>query len=183
MKKLIAIAAMIFMGVAISPKAEAKINIQINIGSQPAWGPTGYDYAQFYYFPDYNFYYDISRGQYVVLQNRTWVYTSNVPTAYRFNPYNAYKVVLNQSAPYRQNSTHIRSYAQYKGMGGRQGMIRDSRDTKYYASKGHPMHSQWQQGANNSGRGNYNNKTNNKGKGNNNAANNGGGRTTGGARR
>ena len=164
MKKLIAIAAMIFMGVAISPKAEAKINIQINIGSQPAWGPTGYDYAQFYYFPDYNFYYDISRGQYVVLQNRTWVYTSNVPTAYRFNPYNAYKVVLNQSAPYRQNSTHIRSYAQYKGMGGRQ-----------------VMHSQWQQSANNSNRNNYNNKMNNKGKGNN--ANYGAGRTTGGARR
>lgn len=179
MKKLIAIAAMVFMGVAIAPKAEAKINIQINIGNQPAWGPTGYDYAQFYYFPDYNFYYDISRGQYVVLNRNTWVYTQTIPAAYRFNPYNAYKVVLNQNAPYRYNSTHIRTYAQYKGMGGRQMMIRDSRENKYYASKGHPMHSQWQKN-NNNGRGNAYNK---RDEGRNTAYNNGNGRTTGGVRR
>lgn len=179
MKKLIAIAAMMFMGMAIAPKAEARINIQINIGSQPAWGPTGYDYAQFYYFPDYNFYYDISRGQYVVLNRNAWVYTTSVPAAYRFNPYNAYKVVLNQNAPYRQNSVHVRNYAQYKGMGGRQGMIRDSRENKYYASKSHPMHNQWKQ--TNNGRGNdYNNGRN---KGGNTTYNNGNGRTTGGARR
>ncbi len=179
MRKLIAIAAMVFMGVAIAPKAEAKINIQINIGNQPAWGPTGYDYAQFYYFPDYNFYYDISRAQYVVLNGNTWVYTRTIPGAYRFNPYSAYKVVLNQNAPYRQNSLHIRNYARYKGMGVRQTMIRDSRENKYYASKGHPMHNQWLKNNDNRRGNNYDDRNER----NRAAYNNGNGRTTGGARR
>lgn len=179
MKKLIAIAAILFMGLAIAPEAEAKVNVQINIGNQPAWGPTGYDYAQFYYFPDHNFYYDISRRQYVVLNRNTWVYTSTVPAAYRFNPYNAYKVVLNQHTPYRQNNVHISNYARYKGMGARQAMIRDSRENKYYASKSHPMHSKWQKN-NNNGRGQQFNK---RSEGSNTAHNNGNGRMTGGVRR
>ena len=33
-----------------------------NISVQPAWGPAGYDCANFYYFPEHNFYYDVNRA-------------------------------------------------------------------------------------------------------------------------
>ena len=144
MKKIMAIVAMMFLGLAFAPtKVKAQISIQINIGNQPAWGPTGYDYAQFYYFPDYNLYYDIYAGQYVIFRRNAWVYSSVVPAGYGFDPYRAYKVVLNQNRPYAHNASHIRTYANYKGQWARQTMIRDSRDYKYYASNGHPRHNEW----------------------------------------
>lgn len=145
MKKIIAIAALFLMGITFAPKAQAQINIQINIGNQPAWGPTGYDYAQFYYFPDYNFYYDVMTGQYIIYRRNAWVYTTVIPAAYGFNPYRAYKVVINQNRPYAYNASHIRSYGRYKGQWARQQMIRDSRDYKYFASKSHPRHNEWNQ--------------------------------------
>lgn len=141
MKNMIAIVAIMMMGVAAVPqKAEAKINIQININTQPIWGPVGYDYAQFYYFPDHNFYYDVNRSQYVIRKNNKWMYTKNVPAGYRFNPYTAYKVVLNESTPFQNNSKHVRFYAQYKGKGNQQQLIRDSRDSRYYGNQEHPMY-------------------------------------------
>ncbi len=139
MKKIIAIASLLFLGVSLnSLGANAQVNVQVNINSQPGWGPTGYDYAQFYYFPDYDFYYDISRAQYLIFRNNIWSYVTTVPSRYRFDPYNAYKVVINQNKPYLYNKSHRSSYAQFKGQGGQQPMIRDSKDTKYYESKGHP---------------------------------------------
>jgi hypothetical protein len=152
-------------------EARAKVSIQININTQPIWGPVGYDYAQFYYFPDYNFYYDINRAQYLILNNNRWMYTKSVPTAYRFNPYTSYKVVINEQAPFQNNSRHLRLYAQYKGKGRQQQLIRDSRDSRYYGNQGHPMYGKNQNnGNNNRQQGMVNNRANNKGK------------TTGGAR-
>lgn len=144
MKKVIAIVSMLFAATTInSSPASAQVNVQVNIGSQPTWGPVGYDYVQFYYFPDYDFYYDIGKAQYIIFRNNVWTYVANIPSRYRFDPYNAYKVVVNQNKPYLFNKTHKKNYAQYKGQGPQQGMIRDSRDNKYYESKGHPNHNEW----------------------------------------
>lgn len=139
MKKSIIIASMLLLGIlAGNIPSNAQVNVQINIGNQPGWGPTGYDYAQFYYFPDYNFYYDIIKEQYIIYRNSGWYYVNTISNSYRFDPYNAYKVVVNQNKPYLYNKTHKNNYAQYKGQGGQQPMIRDSKESKYYESNGHP---------------------------------------------
>ncbi len=162
MKRIVAIASMLFLSISFGiTEAQAKISIRINIGSQPGWGPTGYDYAQYYYFPDYDFYYDIERAKYIIFRNNAWTYVSTVPATYRFDPYNAYKVVVNQNKPYLYNKTHRATYAQYKGKARQQVMIRDSRDYKYYASKGHPNHNKWN-GNNNQSNNNHPTQANNR---------------------
>jgi hypothetical protein len=74
MKKLLYTIA--FLGaVALVLPSHAQVSIQINIGSQPQWGPSGYDYARYYYMPEYDMYYDVQRGYYVY-----WDYNRMVPT-------------------------------------------------------------------------------------------------------
>ena len=150
MKKIMI--ALLFLGTVLTVgEAKAQVSININIGNQPAWGPTGYDYVDFYYLPDINCYYDIGRAMFVYPMGSRWVYARSLPSRYRgVNLYNTYKVVINQRSAYRYNKTHIREYARYRGMHN-QPMIRDSRDSRYYVSKGHPMHQQWVQGQNRGG--------------------------------
>lgn len=172
MKKVFVIAAIFFIGMFTAPVGNAQVNVNVNIGRQPAWGPTGYDYAPFYYFPDFNFYFDVARNQYIVLNNNMWVYMNSIPGRFGFDPYNAYKVVINQNRPYLYNRTHIRNYAKYKGQGNKQPMIRDSREEKYFQSKQHPQHNEWVKqhpNQNNNGGNNSNggNRVNNSNGGNN----------------
>ncbi|GAB3013059.1 hypothetical protein GCM10027051_15370 [Niabella terrae] len=145
MKKIIIAASLLlFMGWAGTQEIAAqRTSSRNNIGVQPGWGPTGYEYASFYYFPDYNIYYDIAREQFIILNGRKWQYVKTLPARYQFSAYNSYKVVINDARPYRYNQQHQRQYASYKGQGKKQGMIRDSREEKYFASKQHPQHEQW----------------------------------------
>ena len=50
MKKIILSAAILFAFVATTKNSQAqvKVGVNINIGSQPAWGPVGYDYVDYY---------------------------------------------------------------------------------------------------------------------------------------
>lgn len=66
MKKIIFTAA-ILIGWLSFKAADAKVHLSvgINIGSQPDWGPVGYDHADYYYMPDIDSYYDINAHQYV----------------------------------------------------------------------------------------------------------------------
>lgn len=132
--------------------ALAQVNIQINIGQQPGWGPTGYDHVDFYYLPELNCYYDVMRGQFIIPVRNSWVYSRTVPAGYRnIDLYRTYKVVVNQSAPYRYNSSHMRQYARYR-TNHNQLVIRNSKDYKYYQSAGHPNHNQWRGNNGNVGR-------------------------------
>lgn len=134
-------AALLFMfSFSIYP-SQAQVKVNVNIGIQPAWGPTGYDYARFYYFPDHDFYYDVVQARYMVLQKGRWVYFVAAPVA-GFSPYRSYKVVLNQPRAYLYHDNHLRSYAGYKGRKA-QPMIKDSRDERYFQNQHHPMYKQW----------------------------------------
>lgn len=125
-------------------ESKAQVNVHINIGSQPGWGPTGYNHADYYYLPDINCYYDINRRQFIYPNGNRWVYASALPGRYRnVNLYNTYKVVINQASPFRYNEAHMRAYGRYKGVRN-QPVIRDSRDERYYASQDHPRHNQWE---------------------------------------
>ena len=130
MKKII-ITAAIFLSCIAYKSADAQISLSINIGSQPAWGPTGYDHADYYYMPDIDTYYDVPAHQYVYLENNTWVRRASLPSRYsNYNLYNGYKVVVNEPSPWNRATVYRTKYANYRGRTG-QTIIRDSRDVKY----------------------------------------------------
>lgn len=136
MKKLM-IALLLVTGAAFSQNANAQINVSINIGSQPAWGPSGYNRADFYYIPAINTYYDIGRCQYVYMNGNSWIYASQLPRQYRnFDLYHSYKVVVNRPAPYRNNRNDIAMYGRYRNVYN-QPMNRDNRNYRNYANNGH----------------------------------------------
>lgn len=129
--------------------AQIKVSVNFNIGSQPTWGPTGYDYAQYYYMPDIDSYYDVSRRQFIYSSGNRWVRSSKLPSKYRnYNLDNGYKVVVNQQNPYLQNNSYRDKYAQYKNNHSQQ-IIRNSNESKYFVVKGHPKYNQRNKNHNN----------------------------------
>jgi hypothetical protein len=142
MKKLFLFAAVLMVSLFSINNAKAQVSLNINIGSQPVWGPVGYNHVDYYYFPDIDAYYNVPSAQYIYSNGGRWVRGSSLPARYRnFDLYRAYKVVINEPKPYLRNNIYVTKYSKYKNYGGRQGIIRDSRDTKYYVVKGHPNYS------------------------------------------
>lgn len=90
----------------------------INISLQPSWGPAGYDYAMFYYFPEFNFYYDVERAMFHYLNYGRWVSAKMLPRGRHFpaDLHRYYKVVINQRNPWTYNRQHKRQYKHYKGV-------------------------------------------------------------------
>lgn len=87
-----------------------------NISVQPAWGPAGYDCANFYYFPEHNFYYDVNRALFYYYHNKRWLSAKHLPygLGYPRDLYRLYKVVLNNiSKPWKYNRRHIMEYKHY----------------------------------------------------------------------
>ncbi len=135
MKKFLLISALFFG--AFSFKADAQLSVQLNIGRQPVWGPTGYDYVNYYYLPDYDVYYDVNRRLFIYYQHGRWNYSSSLPGRYgRYDLYNSYKVVINDRNPWLRNSYYHSHYYAYRGR--HQEIIRDSRDERY--SRGRERH-------------------------------------------
>ncbi|MCD8740805.1 hypothetical protein LT679_09355 [Mucilaginibacter roseus] len=130
MKKFIITTAIALSFLTIQ-KASAQLSVNINIGSQPAWGPVGYDYVNYYYLPDIDAYYDVPARRYVYLDNNVWVHRTYLPTRYRnYNLYNGYKVVINDRDPWRNHTVIHNKYVSYRGRPSTT-VIRDSRDAKY----------------------------------------------------
>ncbi|KQS39817.1 hypothetical protein ASG14_19290 [Pedobacter sp. Leaf194] len=122
-------------------KAQAQVRLNINIGAQPAWGPTGYDHVDYYYLPDIDSYYYVPTGQYIYSNGGRWISSSSLPSQFRnFDLYRAYKAVVNEPKPYLRNNVYAAKYRNFKNYNGRQTVIRDSRDTKYNVVKGHPSY-------------------------------------------
>lgn len=139
MRKITLIAATILSSLLYT-SAQAQISLNVNIGSQPAWGPVGYDYVENYYLPDIDVYYDVPNRQYVYLNNNAWVRSRALPARYsNYNIYNGYKVVINESRPWNRADVYRTKYVGYKGRKD-QVIIRNSSDVKYKgnfkASKG-----------------------------------------------
>ncbi|HEY0668197.1 MAG TPA: hypothetical protein VGD22_08495 [Sphingobacteriaceae bacterium] len=139
----------LFLGFAFSgTPSQAQININVNLGSQPQWGPSGYDYVEYYYLPDIETYYYVPKKQFVYLNDGRWVFSSRLPSRYSgYNLYNGYKVVMNTPRPYLSFTNHKIKYGKYKGLKGQQKTLksmppgqtkksssnysRDSREIKY----------------------------------------------------
>ena len=115
MKKIILIATILFVA-AINMQAQVKVGVNINVGSQPVWGPVGYDYVDYYYLPDIDAYYYVPQRQFIYLSNGRWVFASSLPVAHRhYDLYSGYKVVINEPRPYLHANVFREKYAGYKG--------------------------------------------------------------------
>jgi hypothetical protein len=120
----------------------AQVDVNVNIGTQPLWGPAGYDVVEYYYLPDVEAYYYVPRRQFVYLNGGKWIFASSLPARYSsYNLYTGYKVVINEPKPYVYFNDHKVKYAKYKGGKNKQTVIRDSRDPKYFVIKNHPGNS------------------------------------------
>jgi len=162
MKKFILSAAILFAAVSYNDvSAQIRLNVNLNIGSQPDWGPVGYDRVDYYYMPDIQTYYYVPNHQFIYLSGGRWIFSNSLPPQYRtYNLYSGYKVVVNQPNAYKNYQSHRTQYARYKGNHS-QGYIKNSHDPKYYRGNNG-------QGNGNNGNGNGNgNNGRGKGKGRN----------------
>jgi len=166
MKKIILAITILFTLIVSTHKAQAQVSVgvNVNIGSQPVWGPVGYDYVEYYYMPDIDVYYYVPRHQYVYLSGSNWVFSLSLPVRYRYyDVYSGYKVVINEPYPYRRAESYRSQYGSYKNNHSQE-VIRNSRDSRYYENKGHPEYNNWRK--KNGNQGNNGNRGNNRNKNN-----------------
>lgn len=100
---------------AIYQPVKAQVSLQINIGSQPNWGPRGYDHVDYYYLPEVESYYYVPTRQFVYLERNRWVHRKSLPSRYRnYDLYGGRKVVINQPRPYLQHHVYQSSYSRQR---------------------------------------------------------------------
>ena len=133
MKKLFLITTLLIALVTASKQssAQVRVGVNINIGNQPVWGPTGYDYVDYYYLPDIDAYYYVPQRQFIYLSGNRWVFSASLPPRYRgYDLYSGYKVVINEPRPYLRNDFYRNRYSGYRGRHDQE-IIRYSNDQKY----------------------------------------------------
>lgn len=153
--------------------ANAQVNVSINIGTQPVWGPVGYDHVDYYYIPDAEVYYYVPERVYIYKNGNNWSRVRTLPASYRnIDLYTTHKVVINNvDKPYLNHAKYQKEYYSYRGKRD-QTPIRDSKEEKYFQNKKHPQHAQWVKAHpnENKGKGNKGNgkggKKGNRGSGN-----------------
>lgn len=134
MKKVIVIVALVWGGIVYNPSF-AQVAVNVNISSQPIWGPVGYDYVEYYYLPEAGVYYYVTTGEFIYWNGFEWVFVYALPPRYHVNLYTTYKVVINEPRPYMHNDIYVKRYASYKRNPPKQVIIRDSNDPKYAVVK------------------------------------------------
>lgn len=144
MKKIILLLTVFFSGfIANTATAQISLGVNVNIGSQPVWGPVGYDRVDNYYLPDIDVYYNVPKRQYIYFDRGQWISVSSLPARYNsYDLYKGYKVVINEDRPYRNAAMYRTKYAGYKNNHSQQ-VIRNSHDEKYFVNRGHPEHNKW----------------------------------------
>lgn len=135
MKKFILALALIIASATFVTGQAQHISVSININSQPAWGPVGYDYVDYYYIPEINVYYNVPMSMFYYWDRGHWISARYLPYAYRhYDLYGMYKVVLNMNNPWYHNRYHVRDYARYKGYRN-QHVIYYANDNRYNHSR------------------------------------------------
>ncbi len=114
--KLIALGVVLF----VTGSLTAQVSVNVNLGSPPVWGPSGYTDVEYYYLPDVQAYYDIRASQFIYFGNGRWERSRYLPRQYRnYDLYSGYKVVLNDyrgRTPYKYYKQHkVKYYKGYKG--------------------------------------------------------------------
>jgi hypothetical protein len=127
MKKIMVLS--LLMGSMVCAKntvGQVRVSVNVNIGSQPQWGPVGYDHVDYYYMPDIDVFYYVPRQQFVYLDGGRWVFAASLPDRCRsYDIYRGYKVVVNEPEPYRHCDEYRERYGRYRDCYGQQVVIRD----------------------------------------------------------
>ena len=137
MKKILVCLAFITCATTVFNKTEAQIrfNVHFNIGSQPIWGPAGYDHVDYYYLPDIETYYYVPTHQFIYQSGGRWMFSYNLPPQYRnYDLYSGYKVVMNEPRPYMHFDRDRDRYSQYRG--DRSQVIIQNSDDRRYRGRG-----------------------------------------------
>ncbi len=82
----------------------------------PHWAPDYYSGTRYYYIPDIETYYDLSRREFVYLYNGHWAYSPVLPTYYSdFYLDNCYVVVVSQNTyqPWMHHQYYVSHYPRY----------------------------------------------------------------------
>jgi hypothetical protein len=109
--------------------AQVSVNVSVNIGAQPNWGPTGYENVNYYYMPDIEAYYYVPQHQFVYFDAGRWVFAASLPYRYHsYDLYRGYKVVIDEPRPYLHHDQYKVRYAQYRGCYDHQPVLRDHRN-------------------------------------------------------
>lgn len=121
--------------------SNAQVNICVwcasNMNLQPGWGPVGYEYADYYYLPAIEVYYNVPERQFIYEVKGNWIINKALPARLAtFNLYHAHKVVINDVLPYFEHATYKAQYASLKNDHA-QHAIRDSHDIRYTEAKLH----------------------------------------------
>ncbi|QSB28463.1 hypothetical protein [Flavobacterium sp. CLA17] len=121
----------------------AQVSVNVNIGTPPSWGPSGYNDVRYYYLPDLETYYDVNTSNYIYVSNGKWIQSRYLPRAYRnYDLYNEYKVVLTDyrgNRPYDNYKVHKVKYGKgYKGSPQKTiGQKPGKGNNKHHHDKGH----------------------------------------------
>lgn len=138
--KLIALGIVLF----ITGSVTAQVSVNVNIGTPPSWGPSGYSNVDYYYLPDVQSYYDIRASQFIYFGSGNWVRSRYLPRQYRnYDLYSGYKVVLNDyhgRTPYTHyKRDKVKYYKGYRGQSQRSiGQRNDNHNN--YSKKGNGNH-------------------------------------------
>ncbi|MFZ6025097.1 MAG: hypothetical protein ACOYVG_11675 [Bacteroidota bacterium] len=135
MKKLVIVLGFVFSLASVQKSgAQIRINANINIGSQPLWGPSGYDYVDYYYLPDADVYYYVPERRFIYLDGGRWIFAASLPARFgNINLYTSPKIIINEPQPYLRADVYRVKYKNWKGP--KQIVIRDSDDARY---RNHP---------------------------------------------
>jgi hypothetical protein len=99
----------------ITGKTDAQVSVSPSPETPPMWGPIGYSHAKYYYLPDVEAYYDITKSMFIYLDGDTWIYSSTLPeTSINCNLYKGYKVVLSGyrgTTPFTNFNSDSKRYA------------------------------------------------------------------------
>jgi len=99
-----------------SLNAQVKVHVNVNIGSQPAWGPAGYDYVDYYYLPDYDVFYYVPTHRFVIWDGGRWIFRASLPPRFgHVDFYSVHKVVINEDRPYLRHDFFRDKYRGYIG--------------------------------------------------------------------
>jgi len=95
---------------------DAQVRVSVNIGSQPAWGPAGYDYVGYYYLPDYDVFYYVPTHRFVIWDGGRWIFRASLPPRFgHVDLYSVHKVIINEDRPYLRHEIFRDKYRGFIG--------------------------------------------------------------------
>jgi hypothetical protein len=171
MKKNLILIGLLIGGFFIVKPANAQLHVNVNIGVQPAWGPVGYDYAEYYYLPDIEAYYCVPSRQFVYFDDNRWITSSYLPGRWTdYDLYSGYKIVMNERQPWNHFNNDRSRYAPYRYRHD-QIVIRDGRGGNYGRSynENRGGNRDWNKGRDQNRDRDYNNREGNHGRENGNS--------------